>query len=114
MREKSSLMNTALKKILTSIFLVLTFLLVGCAGPTEPPPSSIKALDSTVVNTTKMNLKADLELVGSQIEVVAENELLVLRGTVPTEEAKNRAEAVAKRTPRVEKVANHLEVQPVE
>ncbi|MCA9775666.1 MAG: BON domain-containing protein [Candidatus Eremiobacteraeota bacterium] len=97
--------------------LVLTFLLalavVGCStAPKDPPPSSIKALDSTVVTTAKMNLKTDPELAASDIQVSAENDLLVLRGTVPSEEAKAKAEEIAKKTKRVEKVANHLEVKP--
>lgn len=95
------------------VFVLLALVLVGCStAPKDPPPSSIKALDTTVVNTAKMNLKTDPELAASGIQVSAENDLLVLRGTVPSEEAKTRAEEIAKKTPRVEKVANHLEVKP--
>ena len=104
-------MNSLIKQIVVSALLALA--VVGCStAPKDPPPSSIKALDMTVVNTAKMNLKTDAELAASGIEVTAENDLLVLRGTVPSEEAKTRAEEIAKKTPRVEKVANHLEVKP--
>lgn len=98
-------------KTLMALFVAL--LLSGCAvAPQDPPPSSIKAIDQTVVATTQMNLKTDAELAASQIKVSAENNLLVLRGTVPSEDAKKRAEEIALKTARVEKVANHLEVSP--
>ena len=84
--------------------------LTGCAGPKEPPPRSIKAIDQTVVATVRMNLKTDAELASSTIQVSAENELLVLRGSVPSEEARKKAEEIALKTPKVKKVANHLEV----
>lgn len=84
--------------------------LLGCAGPSEPPPTSIKPIDQSIVATVQMNLKTDPELAASGIQVSAENDLLVLRGTVPSEDAKARAEAIAKKTPRIEKIANHLEV----
>lgn len=90
--------------------LVLSFTLGCSTAPQDPPPSSIKAIDQTVVATTQMNLKTDAELAASQIKVSAENDLLILRGTVPTQEAKKRAEEIAKKTARVEHVANHLEV----
>ncbi len=91
-------------------FFVL-LLLLGCGvAPQDPPPSSIKAIDQTVVATAQLNLKTDAELAASQIQVSAENNLLVLRGTVPSQDAKKRAEEIAMKTARVEKVANHLEV----
>lgn len=89
--------------------LVLALWLAACA-PQEPPPRSIAALDQSVVATVTMNLKTDAELAASGIEVSAENDLLVLRGKVPSEAAKTRAEEIAKKTPRITKVANHLEV----
>jgi len=89
----------------------LAFFLSGCTpAPKEPPPRSIKAIDDSVVATVKMNLKTDPTLAASTIEVKAENELLVLQGQVPSQEAKDKAEELAKKAPKVEKVANHLEV----
>lgn len=88
--------------------------LSGCAGPKDPPPTSIKPLDQGVVAAVRMSLKSDMELAQSSIEVQAENNLLVLRGTVPSEAAKARAEKIALGTPRIEKVANHLTVVPTE
>jgi osmotically-inducible protein OsmY len=104
-------MNPYLKSVIVSVFLAVAVL--GCSTqPKDPPPSSIKAIDSTVVTTCKLNLKSDIELASSDIKVSAENDLLVLRGTVPSEEAKAKAEQIALKTARVEKVANHLEVKP--
>ena len=100
-----------MKRIILALATCLTLsILAGCAGPKEPPPRSIKAIDQTVVATVRMNLKTDAELASSTIQVSAENELLVLRGSVPSEAAKQKAEEIALKTPRVEKVANHLEV----
>ncbi len=101
-------------KRLIWLFLLLVF---ACASgvPTDPPPNSIKPIDQSVVATTQMNLKTDPEIAASGLSVAAENGLLVLRGTVPSEEAKKRAEEIAKKSAGVDKVANHLEVsgQPV-
>ena len=88
----------------------LSFLVCSCAGPADPPPTSIKVLDKSVATAVQLNLKSDVELATCSIKVSAENELLVLRGTVPSEEAKSRAEKLALKTSKVEKVANHLEV----
>lgn len=92
--------------------LMAAVILAGCAGPKEPPPRSIKAIDQSVVATVKMNLKTDPTLASSSIQVMAENNLLVLRGTVPTQEAKDKAEQIALKTPKIDKIANHLEVKP--
>lgn len=99
-----------MKEIL-AIFVVVSLLFSGCAGPKEPPPRSIKVLDDTVVSAVKMNFKSDMVLAGCDIEVKAENDLLVLRGEVPTEDDKKKAEELALKAPKVEKVANHLEVK---
>jgi osmotically-inducible protein OsmY len=100
-----------MKQFMACLALSLLFF-SGCAGPTEPPPTSIKPIDQSVVAAVKMNLKTDGELAGCVIRVEAENELLILRGEVPTEEAKARAEQIALKSAKVEKVANHLEVKP--
>lgn len=100
-------------KALLASFVVLAAL-SGCApsgsASTDPPPSSIKPIDQTVLATVKMNLKTDPDLAASNLDVKAENGLVVLRGTVPSQEARKRAEDIAKKSAKVEKVANHLEV----
>lgn len=94
---------------LASLFL---FLLLACAAPPPPTPvNSIKPLDTGTVTAVKLNLKGDPVLAASDIKVTAENDLLVLRGSVPSEEAKKKAEEVALKTPRIKKVANHLEIK---
>ena len=98
-------------RLILALATCLSFtILAGCAGPKEPPPRSIKAIDQTVVATVRMNLKTDAELASSTIQVNAENDLLILRGSVPSEAARKKAEEIALKTPKVEKVANHLEV----
>ena len=99
-----------MKRIL-ACFAILA-LLSGCStAPKDPPPSSIRAIDAAVINMVKMNLKTDPVLASCQIDVKGENGLLVLRGDVPTQEAREKAEEIALKSAKVEKVGNHLEVK---
>lgn len=82
----------------------------GCAGPKEPPPRSIKVIDDSVIATVKLNLKSDPDVASQNLDVYAENGLVALRGTAPTEEIKAKAEAIARKSAHVEKVANHIDV----
>jgi hypothetical protein len=93
------------------ILLILTLVLaVGCAGPTDPPPSSIQPIDKAVVAAAQVQLKQDPILAGCVLKAEAQNDLLVLTGEVPTEEAKKKAEELVRKVHGVEKVANHLKV----
>lgn len=98
-----------MKHMIAAVLLGLLF--AGCA-PQEPPPTSIKPIDQSVVVTVKMNLKTDAELAVADLDVKAENGLLVLRGKVTNEEAKKRAEDIAAKSAKVENVASHIEVVP--
>lgn len=91
---------------------LLAWLLVGCSGPQEPPPTSIKPIDQAKVSAAKINLQQDVEIGPCALQVSAQNDLLVLKGSVPSEAAKKRAEELVRKVGGIEKVANHLEVQP--
>ena len=95
-----------------AIVLMLAALTLGCSGPSEPPPTSIQPIDSAKVRAAKMNLQTDAELAPCNIQVSAENDLLVLKGGVPSQAGKDRAEVLVKKVEGIKKVANHLEVQP--
>lgn len=105
-----------MKHLQSSVVRVMLFALacivVGCSGPTTPPPRSIQPIDKAVVAAAEMNLKTDAELAAAGITVKAENDLLILNGQVTNQAAKERAETIARKTRGVEKVANHLEVVP--
>ena len=58
-----------------------------------------------------MSLKTDAELAVADLDVTAENNLLILRGEVNSEAVKARAEKIALKNPQVKKVANHIEVK---
>ncbi|MBN9416502.1 MAG: BON domain-containing protein [Candidatus Eremiobacteraeota bacterium] len=90
----------------------LAILVMGCSGPTEPPPTSIQPIDSAKVQAAKLNLGTDAELAPCNIQVSAENDMLVLKGGVPSQAGKERAETLVKKVEGIKKVANHLEVQP--
>ena len=93
------------------LFIVALMLFIGCAGPTEPPPSSIKPIDSATVAAVDVQLKQDPILAGCVLKAQAQNDMVVLTGEVPTEEAKQKAEQLAKTVHGVEKVANHITVK---
>lgn len=91
--------------------LIMTLILaVGCAGPTEPPPSSIKPIDQATVSAVQVQLKQDPILAGCVLKASAQNDMVVLTGEVPTEESKKKAEQLARSVHGVEKVANHINV----
>lgn len=91
--------------------ILVALLFLGCSAPTEPPPTSIKPLDQSKVAAARLNLQQDVELAPCGLQVSAQNELLVLKGSVPSEAAKKRAEELVRRVPGIEHVANHLEVK---
>lgn len=101
-----------MRSILAALAVVSLLLGSGCAGPKEPPPRSIQTIDDSVIATVKLNLKTDPDIAASNLQVSAENGLVTLRGNVPSEEVKAKAESIAKKSARVDKVANHLEVTP--
>lgn len=92
------------------ILFLVALATIGCAGPTEPPPSSIKPIDQATVAAVDIQLKQDPILAGCVLKAKAQNDLLVLTGEVPTEESKKKAEELARTVRGVEKVANHITV----
>ena len=96
-------------KILLGLLLLTC---AGCAGPSEPPPTSIAPIDSAKVQAAVQNIKTDAELAGCVIKVNAQNDLLVMSGEVNSEQAKARAEVLVRKVKGINKVANHLMVQP--
>lgn len=93
-----------------AVLALLGLLSTACAGPAEPPPSSIQVLDKTKLTAVEANLKTDAELASCGIQVSAENDMVVLKGSVPSEEARAKAEALARKVEGIQKVANHLVV----
>ena len=94
------------------ILLLLSTLVMGCSGPADPPPTSIQPIDSAKVQAAKMNLQTDAELAPCAIQVSAQNDMLVLKGGVPSQAGKDRAETLVRKVEGIKKVANHLVVEP--
>jgi hypothetical protein len=92
--------------------ILLASALFGCSGPTSPPPTSIKPLDQAKVTAAKLNLANDAEIAPCNLQLKAENDLLVMNGSVPSEAAKKRAEELVRKVEGISNVANHLQVQP--
>lgn len=95
---------------LLAVLCLLT--LISTVPSYAQPIRSIKPLDDTRVQAVKIGLQHDPELAPCNIQVTAENNLVILRGEVPNEAAKKRAEKIAKQVRGVTKVANHLRVVP--
>lgn len=94
-----------------SLWIVLwATLMMGCSGPSEPPATSIRPLDQAKVSAARLNLQTDAELASCGLQLSAQNELLVMKGSVPSEAAKKRAEGLVRKVEGIEHVANHLEV----
>ncbi len=89
----------------------LATLILGCSGPSEPPPTSIRPLDQAKVTAARLNLQTDAELAPCGLQLSAQNELLVMKGSVPSEAAKKRAEDLVRKVEGIEHVANHLQVE---
>ena len=68
------------------------------------------ATDSWVTAKTKIALFADARVKGRQINVETKNGLVMLRGKVDSDEAKNAAEETAKSIDGVKSVKNELQV----
>jgi hypothetical protein len=100
-----------MKTLARLLIIALLGLTYGCAGPVDPPPSSIAPIDSAKVQAALANIKTDPELAGCEIHCKAQNALLVIDGKVNSEDAKQRAETLAKKVQGIKSVANHLVVE---
>jgi hypothetical protein len=88
--------------------------LAGCAGPTEPPPSSIKPIDQATIAAVNVQLKQDPILAGCVLTAKAQNDMVILTGDVPSEASKQKAQELALTVHGVKKVANHIKVVPTD
>lgn len=72
----------------------------------------LKATDATLFRSVQRRLLDDEKLGGLAIAAEAKRGAITLRGTVPDEEARARAEEVARTTPGVFSVENQIELEP--
>ncbi len=103
--------SVPMRRLLTCL-LLLSSLAISCSAPSEPPPSSIQALDRTRILAVESNLKTDPELASAGIQVSAKNYTVVLTGRVTSKEARQKAEDLARRVEGVTEVENKIEVVP--
>ncbi|MCD4782192.1 MAG: BON domain-containing protein [Candidatus Eremiobacteraeota bacterium] len=96
------------------ILLAWAFLLIiaGCSSPpTEKKEASIQELDKSKKTAITVALKHDKELAGENIRVKVVNFVATLNGTVSSDEAKQRAEKIARGVPGIKEVENKLKVR---
>ena len=91
--------------------IVATALLFGCNSSPPEPINTIKPIDKATVAAVQMGFKSDPEMASYNITVSAKLDRLILSGTVGSEEAKEKAEKMAKKTPSISHVDNKLTVQ---
>lgn len=72
----------------------------------------LKATDATLFRSVQRRLLDDDELSDLAISAEAKRGTITLRGTVPDEEARARAEEIAQATPGVFAVENQIELEP--
>jgi len=70
------------------------------------------AKDRAIASSIAISWKMDPELAQNKLEVEVMNGRAIIRGKVPTEELKKRAESIAKNTEGVKDVLNQIEVDP--
>ena len=103
-------MKNLLAAMLTAVFLA------GCAGPLgglDTQRSTGEAIDDVTIGTKlKAALAADPELSALKINVDTDNGRVALRGTAPSEAARERATQLASNVKGVVSVDNQLSVAP--
>lgn len=97
-----------MKKILAAV--VTTVLLFGCQAEAPPPIDTIKPIDQATIAAVQLGYKSDPEMGSYNISVSAKMDHLILSGSVGSEEAKKKAEEMAKKSPAVKYVDNKLTV----
>lgn len=88
---------------------LIAILIIGC-GREELPPTTITPIDSTRVQSVKAAFNNDPLLASENINITVLNDEVTLTGTVHSEEAKQKATDLARKTRGVNIVKNKLEV----
>ena len=70
------------------------------------------AKDRAIASSIAISWKMDPELAQNKLEVEVMNGRAIIRGKVPTEELKKKAETIARNTEGVKDVLNEIEVDP--
>ncbi|OPX23006.1 MAG: hypothetical protein B1H03_02940 [Planctomycetales bacterium 4484_113] len=73
---------------------------------------SLKARDMAIAAAIQVSFASDVELAQNKLEIEVKRCHVILRGKVPTDELKKRAEQYAKDTENVIDVVNEIEVDP--
>jgi len=73
---------------------------------------SLKARDMAIAAAIQVTFAMDPELVQNKLEIEVKSGHVILRGKVPTEELKQRAEKYARETEQVVDVVNEIVVDP--
>lgn len=103
-------MHTRNVLILCSALIIGAALFIGSANARERADEKTAITDTWITAKTKIALAADGRVKGRQIHVMTTNNVVVLRGKVDSDSAKQAAEEIAKMLDGVKTVQNNLQV----
>jgi len=103
-------MKTRYLITICAVMVVGAALAVALAVAAAKAEEKTQIEDSIMTAKTKIALFADVRVKGRQISIETRKGLMMLRGKVDSEEAKNATEEIAKNIPNVKSVKNQLEV----
>ncbi|OGK11731.1 MAG: hypothetical protein A2Y63_00235 [Candidatus Riflebacteria bacterium RBG_13_59_9] len=115
-------MERLVRAVLIPVALFSLFALPGCKLTPESQRTvqetvevpgleqSLIARDRAIAAAVVVSLHADVELVQNELEVECRSGKVILRGKVPSEKLKKRAESIARGQEGVQDVLNEIEV----
>lgn len=72
-----------------------------------------EAADAKIYDQVRFRLSGDRDVKGAALDVDVKDGIVVLRGKIPTEKLKDRAEKIARKVKGVKQVKNELVVTPL-
>jgi hyperosmotically inducible periplasmic protein len=93
-----------------SVFCSVWVLLTVAAACRTGEPAHLRADDVSITAKIKSQLAADSDLSASAIDVTTQDRVVTLQGHVKSEEARGKAELIARETDGVRRVVNLVKV----
>lgn len=84
---------------------------MGASGSSSGSPGGLSASDMAITAKVSTGLSVDKDLSRNRIDVDTKERVVTLKGTAPSEEARQRAEIIARNVAEVKEVRNELKVE---
>ena len=102
--------RTLIRSLATVLILAFGLLALGACTSTQTPGAQVD--DAAIVTKIKAKLTADTNVNPFNIDVDSNSGEVTLQGTVAKDEARTRAEQLARETDGVRRVINLIKVEP--